>query len=650
MSNHLRNETSPYLLQHAENPVEWYPWGEEAFMKARDEDKPIFLSIGYSTCHWCHVMAHESFEDAETAALLNRGFVSIKVDREERPDIDNVYMAACQAMTGSGGWPLSVFLTPEKKPFYVGTYFPKTAQYGMPSFSNLLHAILEAWAHERENLIRSADTLTTVLATQQNRTFLSEKENPIERGLSALVNSFDRVNGGFGRAPKFPAPQNFLFLLQRYEKYGDAHALHMATFTLERMYAGGMFDHIGGGFCRYSTDRRFLVPHFEKMLYDNALLILTYAKAYELTDDRFYLDVAERTAAYLLREMRSNNGGFYSAQDADSEGQEGLYYVFTPEETVAVLGKEAGDAFNACFDITNEGNFEGKSIPNLLEHPREPERFEAEKQALLAYRKARAHLMTDDKALTFWNALAITAFCALYRVSGKDDYLNTALSTDAFLEVHAIRGENLFTSVKDGKTGSHAFLDDRAGLALAKLALYDATLDRTFLDAAAKQAEIAVKEFFDSDIGGFFFTGTGNETLLFRSKETADNALPSGNSIMSYVLLRLSVLAPDALSGGIMKKQFAYMKSQAALQPVAHTAFLTALSDQEQPPAKIVAVGAQDKETIPLLAPLGANVLLLEEQTAEYPLQNNRQTYYICRGVTCLPPTNELKKEWFMQH
>ena len=644
MSNRLAHETSPYLLQHAENPVAWYPWGEEAFQKARDEDKPVFLSIGYSACHWCHVMAHESFEDETTAGILNRGFVSIKVDREERPDIDNVYMAAAQAMTGSGGWPLSVFLTPEKKPFYAGTYFPKTARYGMPGFRDLLNAIDDAWKHDRENLIRSAETLTNAFAARNNRMPAVETERLVERGAAGLVNSFDRICGGFGHAPKFPAPHNLLFLLQRYEKTGDEHALHIAVFTLERMHAGGMFDHIGGGFCRYSTDRSFLVPHFEKMLYDNALLILAYSKAFELTGEQRFLKIAERTAAYLLREMRSEDGGFFASQDADSEGQEGRYYLFSPQETVAVLGEKVGKAFNACFDITEAGNFAGKSIPNRLKHPEQTDRFDAEKQVLLAYRRGRACLTTDEKTLTFWNALAAAAFCALYRVSGKEEYLLTALQTDAFLERNAIRGEALFASVKDGKTGSRAFLDDRAGLAAMKLALYGATLDRAYLDAAAEHAKIAVREYFDPADGGFFFSGEHNEALLFRFKDASDGALPSGNSIMAYVLTRLSVLAPDAVSAEVTEQHFAYMKTQAALAPSAHTAFLAALSDREQPPCRIVAVGAEDPRRIPLLAPLGSNVIVLDAQTAEYPLANGRQTFYVCRGFTCFPPTDTLSK------
>lgn len=645
MSNRLQNETSPYLLQHAENPVDWYPWGEEAFLKARAEDKPVLLSIGYSTCHWCHVMAHESFEDEETARILNRSFVSIKVDREERPDIDNVYMAACQAMTGSGGWPLTLFLTPEKQPFYGGTYFPKTAQYGMPGFGELLLAIKKAWAHDREDLLRSARSLTEALQTMQDHRPPSGSKNLIRRGLLDFAQSFDSTCGGFGYAPKFPVPHNLLFLLQQYEKDGDRDALHMAAYTLERMYAGGLFDHIGGGFCRYSTDRRFLVPHFEKMLYDNALLILTYSKAFELTHDSFFADVAQRTADYLLRDMRSEGGGFYSAQDADSGGQEGRYYLFTPEETLAVLGKEMGEAFNACFDITPAGHFEGKSIPNLLRHPREGEGFEAEKRALLSYRKRRAPLLTDTKVLTFWNGLAIAALSSLYRISGKDEYLAAALAADDYLERNAWEGGELFSSVTDGKRGSRAFLDDCAGLALGKLGLYDATLNETFLNAAVKLVEKTVQEYFDPRSGGFFFSGTGNETLLYRGKETADNALPSGNSILAYVLSRLGVLRPDTALQEVAKKHFAYMKDQAAQQPTAYAAFLLALSDWEQPPMQVVAVGAEEERKIPLLVPLGANVILRREQDDDYPLLNSRQTFYICRGFACLPPVNELTRE-----
>ena len=365
MSNRLKYETSPYLLQHKENPVDWYPWGNEAFERAKEEDKPIFLSIGYSSCHWCHVIAHESFEDNEIAELLNRYFISIKVDKEERPDIDSVYMAVCQAFTGSGGWPTSIFMSAEQKPFFAGTYFPKTSRGGMIGLKELLIAIHEKWNNDRDSLLGESDKIIA---------HLNNAENTPENADLGLTHSatavyehiYDNKNGGFGRAPKFPTPHNILFLLSYYERYKRNECLQMAEHTLMQMYRGGMFDHIGFGFCRYSTDKKFLVPHFEKMLYDNALLILAYCKAYNITKRTLYLEIAEKTADYILREMTSQEGGFYSAQDADSEGEEGKYYLFTPDEIIGVLGEKDGEAFNRHFDISNIGNFEGKNIPNLL--------------------------------------------------------------------------------------------------------------------------------------------------------------------------------------------------------------------------------------------------------------------------------------------
>ena len=642
MSNRLIYETSPYLLQHAENPVDWYPWGEEAFRKARDEDKPVFLSIGYSSCHWCHVMARESFSDQSVADRLNRSFISVKVDREERPDIDGVYMEACQAMTGSGGWPLNLFLTPDGKPFFAGTYFPKLTAYGVPGFSDLLDTVAQAWNDDRETLLASADAVTNALKTSDGPV---KETNAalIPKALDALRRSFDSENGGFGPAPKFPTPHTLLFLLQQYEKHADADALRMAETTLEHMATGGLFDHIGGGFCRYSTDRRFLVPHFEKMLYDNALLILCYSKAFELTANRRYLDVAVRCAAYLMRDMRSRDGGFYCAQDADSEGEEGSYYLFTPAEILAVLGMERGAAFCACFNITERGNFEGKSIPNLLAHPRTAERFDAELRMLDAYRRQRAALKTDDKHLTYWNALTVTALCALYRVSRDEAYLAAAVSAYRFIQSRLTRDGVLYASCKDGKTGSRAFLDDHAGLALAALALYDATLDPAYLDDSAGSMQEAVNAFFDVQAGGFFFTGAEHERLLIRSKEAYDGALPCGNSVMTYVLVRLTTLVPDRVPKHILEQQLVYMRSQAASYPRGYTAFLFALSDWEDPPAHLVAVGVgEEAKRLPLQAPLGTDVILLDHETAVYPMRNGKPTYYLCKDRSCLPPTDRM--------
>ena len=367
MSNHLKNQTSPYLIQHAENPVDWYPWCEEAFERARKEDKPVFLSIGYSTCHWCHVMAHESFEDEEIAEILNKNFVSIKVDKEERPDIDSIYMSVCQAITGSGGWPTTIFMTAEQQPFFAGTYFPKSSVNGHTGFKELLEAVTEKWNSDRDALIESAEEIIAFLDSKaSNAATFSDEKSLINQAMVQYERTFDEKYGGFGTAPKFPTPHNLLFLMRRYEKSGDKHALLMAEKTLTQMYRGGIFDHIGGGFSRYSTDQFFLVPHFEKMLYDNGLLIMAYSKAYQLTRKRMYRHAAEKTAEFIMREMTAPDGGFYSAQDADSDGEEGKFYLLEPEEIRQVLDEEGTKEFCRIFDITERGNFEGKNIPNLL--------------------------------------------------------------------------------------------------------------------------------------------------------------------------------------------------------------------------------------------------------------------------------------------
>ncbi|MBR5714761.1 MAG: thioredoxin domain-containing protein [Clostridia bacterium] len=643
MSNHLINETSPYLAQHSENPVDWYPWGEEALSKARSEDKPVFLSIGYSACHWCHVMAHESFEDAETAKLLNESFISIKVDREERPDIDIIYMEACRLMTGSGGWPLSIFMSPDGKPFYAGTYFPKTPMYGMPSFCDIIRAVISAWKNDRNALLKTSSAITNALSRETASS--APTGNLIEKALAEFTRSFDKAHGGFSQAPKFPSPHILLFLLQQYEKHGDENTLHMAELTLNHMYRGGLFDHIGGGFCRYSTDRFFLVPHFEKMLYDNALLILAYSKAYELTNNGLYLEVADKTADYLLREMKSEEGGFFSSQDADSDGQEGLYYLFTPDEVISVLGNDEGSAFNACYDITASGNFDGKSIPNLLKSDDDPKRFEEHKQKLYEYRSERCRLFTDDKILTFRNALAVTGLCALYRVSGREIYLESAREAYSFICKNLFRDKVLYASIHSGKTGNPAFLDDFAGIILCEIALYGATLEKPFLEAAKHHLKTVIGSFFDSNNGGFFFTNTDNEKLIVRPKETFDGAIPCGNSILTYAMSRLSVLAPEAVPDGILEKQLAFMKKEASPLPSGYSMLMIALSDLNEPPVKLIAVGAEKEKTrIPLFLPLGANIILLPNATEEYKLKDGKPTYYICQGRTCLPPVNELKK------
>ena len=642
MSNHLKNQTSPYLLQHAENPVDWYPWGQEAFSKARAEDKPIFLSIGYSTCHWCHVMAHESFEDLEIADILNKYYVSIKVDKEERPDIDSIYMAVCQAFTGSGGWPTSIFMTADQKPFFAGTYFPKVARYGLIGFKELLLIIHQKWKNERDALLCSADKIKEVF-NQHHVSASQADETLLDAALKWYKQNFNASFGGFGGTPKFPTPHNLLFLMQQYEKHGNTQALNMAEITLQKMYAGGLFDHIGYGFCRYSTDRYYLVPHFEKMLYDNALLILAYCKAYELTGRPFYLEVAEKTAFYILTEMTAPNGGFYSAQDADSDGEEGKYYVFTPEEIIGLLGQVDGTAFCERFGITKAGNFEGKNIPNLL-HAKDltDECFDPFLPALREYRRGRTHLHTDDKILTAWNALMVAALCRLYRCSRNPRYLEAAKRAQDFIENSLCSQNTLYVSFRDGKLSEHGFLDDYASYIFALLSLYDATLERTFLCRAVQLTREAVIQYYDPEHGGFYLSGTDNETLLFRPKECYDGALPSGNSLIAYVLVRLNALLPDQSTENILNKQLAYMAGEAEQSPAGFSMFLMALSDFLEPPVLITAVpNGEDLSGLPFVLPSDAIVKVLDRPSKEYKLLNDEATFYVCQNQSCLPPMNK---------
>lgn len=643
MSNRLKYETSPYLLQHKENPVDWYPWGSEAFERAKEEDKPIFLSIGYSSCHWCHVIAHESFEDNEIAELLNRYFISIKVDKEERPDIDSVYMAVCQAFTGSGGWPTSIFMSAEQKPFFAGTYFPKTSRGGMIGLKELLIAIHEKWNNDRDSLLGESDKIIA---------HLNNAENTPENADLGLTHSatavyehiYDNKNGGFGRAPKFPTPHNILFLLSYYERYKRNECLQMAEHTLMQMYRGGMFDHIGFGFCRYSTDKKFLVPHFEKMLYDNALLILAYCKAYNITKKTLYLEIAEKTADYILREMTSQEGGFYSAQDADSEGEEGKYYLFTPDEIIGVLGEKDGEAFNRHFDISNIGNFEGKNIPNLLSSDPADKSFDTFLPQLVLYRKKRYSLHLDDKILTSWNSLMIAAICELYLVSKKDIYLSTAQKAAAFIQKYLCKDDTLYVSFREGKCGVIGFLDDYAAYIFAMLSLYKATLHREYLKLAGRFCEKAISDFGDNT-GGFYLYGNNSEELILRPKETYDGAIPSGNSLMAYNLVRLSLITSDEKYKITAEQQLNFLASKAQYLP-GYAMFLTALLEYDEPPMKVTVVLDEqaDSNNIPLAVPLDAAVSLLPQPTEEYPLKNGKTTYYVCKGHSCMPATNDLNE------
>ncbi len=647
MQNHLQNQTSPYLLQHVNNPVDWYPWGDEAFRKAKEEDKPIFLSIGYSTCHWCHVMAHESFEDMNIADILNRYFVSIKVDKEERPDIDSVYMSVCQALTGSGGWPTTIFLTPEQKPFYAGTYFPKTAKYGKVGLEQLLLVIHQKWITDRADLLESAEEILSFL-DKQRMSETHRHETDITDILSTAVSLYKRIHdekyGGFGEAPKFPTPHNLLFLMRYYEKNHDKDALKMAEKTLLQMYRGGMFDHIGGGFSRYSTDRFFLVPHFEKMLYDNALLILAYSKAYEITQNSTYLSAAEKTATYIMREMLSGEGGFCSAQDADSEGVEGKYYLFEPQEIRNVLGEEAGEAFNRYFDITEKGNFEGKNIPNLLRNSIITEWDNGQLEKLYEYRKHRYPLHLDDKILTSWNGLMIAAMCHLYRVTGEESYLSVAKQGQDFIERYLCEKNTLYVSYRNGLHSKEGFLDDYANEIFALLALYEATLEKKYLERAKQFCEKVMGDFYDRQKGGFFLYGREGEQLILQPKETYDGAMPSGNSVMAYNLVRLYWITSEDKYEKAAKQQLEFIAKEAEQYPVAYAMFLCALLDYVDMPDKITIVvkDRQDLKELACRISLNTIVCVVEEASKEYPLKDDRTTFYVCKGHSCFPPMNEL--------
>lgn len=644
--NHLKNQTSPYLLQHADNPVNWYPWCEEAFIKARQEDKPIFLSIGYSTCHWCHVMAHESFEDNEIATILNEHFISIKVDKEERPDIDSIYMSVCQALSGSGGWPTTIFMTPEQKPFFAGTYFPKYAKWGSIGFLELLNTIAQKWKTERNTLLESAEQILEFLRKEKpTLSKISKKPEQIFASALHIYNqTFDHVHGGFGDAPKFPSPHNLLFLMHYYEKTNDASVMDMVNKTLLQMYRGGIFDHIGGGFSRYSTDAYFLVPHFEKMLYDNALLILAYSKAYELTHNVLYLGVAEKTASYILNEMRSPRGGFYSAQDADSDGIEGKYYLFEKMEILKVLGTENGTLFCRYFDITEKGNFEGKNIPNLLQTNLITTRYNEFLPKLYDYRKNRYPLHLDDKILTSWNGLMIAALCHLYRITKNEFYLGAAEQAQTFIENKLCECDSLFVSWRDGQHSGKGFLDDYANEIFALLTLYEATFEKSYLTRARVLCDKTLSLFYDKQASGFFLNGSENETLIMRPKETYDGAMPSGNSMMTYNLLRLSHYFKDENYASFAEQQIQFMLSECASYPCGYAMFLTALLDYAKQPTTITIV-LKDKKDLTGLAyklPLNTIVTILEEPAADYPMKNEKTTYYVCKGQSCQPASNEL--------
>ena len=618
------------------------------------------------TCHWCHVMERESFEDLQVADYLNDKFVSIKVDKEERPDIDSIYMNVCQALTGSGGWPLTIIMTEEQKPFFAGTYFPKESMYGRMGLMELLAAITDKWRDDRESLQAAGQRITEATAGFFNREASDKMPDKasIERAYRDLKEDYDSQYGGFGHPPKFPTPHNLMFLLRYHYITGDRDALKMLEETLAHMYRGGIFDHIGYGFARYSTDSRWLVPHFEKMLYDNALLIMIYLEAWQLTQNPLFKDVAEKTLSYVKREMTLEAGGFYSAQDADVDGEEGKYYTFTPDEIAGILDKEESEKFCRYFDIKAKGNFEGKNIPNLIHNPSYfagSSDINAMLPRVSKYRYERYKLHKDDKVLTSWNALMIAAHAKASRVLGNEEYLETASSSFAFVLNNMTEAAGrLLISWRDGTAKGKGLLDDYAYMAWASLELYEATLDDKYLSFSAQAINEILERFADSE-GGFFLNPKDGEALIFRPKEQYDGAMPSGNSVAAYCLAKLYLLTGDARWQKEADRQLSFYYPAFSGQPRAYTFALMALMLRTYPTAEIVCLARDNKNAKELARKFGGRfmpqhsvVLKTDENAAalgeaaaftkDYKLPEGRdEAYYLCQNQSCSPPVYDLE-------
>jgi uncharacterized protein YyaL (SSP411 family) len=658
-ANRLQHETSPYLLQHSHNPVDWYPWGEEALERARREDKPILLSIGYSACHWCHVMERESFEDERIARAMNENFVNIKVDREERPDLDQIYMGAVQAMTGSGGWPLTVFLLPSGEPFFGGTYFPNEDRYGRPGFPKVLAIIVDAYRQKHGELVQNARYLTERL-NQSTQTSADELPTValLEQNMRTLGSRFDTREGGFGPAPKFPPSMNIDFLLRYTYRTHDELALHMAMFTLDKMAYGGMYDQVGGGFHRYSTDEYWLVSHFEKMLYDNALLSRVYLDAFRATKKPLYKQIAEETLDYVIREMRDPNGGFYSAQDADSEGVEGKFYVWDLDEFRRIVGEDA-ELLAHYFDVSERGNWEHH---NILHVSRPPDLFSklekispedlqtkvaAAKVKLYAERDKRIKPARDEKILTDWNGLMLRAMAEAAFYLKREDYKRVAVNNADFLLRTVWDGTRLLHNFKDGRARFNAYLDDYANLADGLLALYALTFDYKWLEHTVAIVDRMIDRFWDDKNGAFFFTGKDHEPLISRTKDFFDNATPSGNSVAADVLVRLAALLDrnDYRERGaeLFKSCMNMMKQY----PSGFGRMLAGVDFFLGPSRELALVGASDdfldvvrRQYLPRIVVAAGNdnrLPLLQNR----PAVDGRPTAYVCENFTCRQPVTD---------
>jgi len=637
--NHLEGQTSPYLLQHVHNPVDWYPWGEQALARARSEGKPIFLSIGYAACHWCHVMERESFEDHAIAKLLNDSFVSIKVDREERPDLDEIYMTAVQMMTGQGGWPLNMFLTPEGKPFYGGTYFPPDDRYGRSGFPRVLAAIKDAWENRRDEIDEAAGGMAARIAEAGEISADSSGTiGSAEAALAAadLAARFDPTWGGFGQAPKFPPHGAIALLLREHARTGEPVPRRMATVTLDRMAMGGMYDQIGGGFARYSVDERWLVPHFEKMLYDQALLVPVYVDAWLLTGAEIYRAVVLETLDFVRRELTDSEGGFHSSLDADSEGHEGKFYVWTPAEIEAVLGPEDGRDFCAAYDVTLAGNFEGKNIPNLSDATvSERERFRPMREKLLAARASRVRPGTDDKVLASWNGLMITAFARAHQAFGRPQDLEAARRAADFVLGTMRKEGRLLAAWRGGHAHLNAYLDDYAFVARSLVDLHEAGFETRYLDVAVELARFSIERFAGPE-GAWYFTSDDHEALIARTKSRWDGALPAGAGVIAETLLRLALHRGDDALREAGEKTLADLAPLVKRQPSAFASALTAAGYAGLAPLEVKIAGRPDDPRARELLSAVRSAYLPARSIAWRP--DETAAVLLCHGGACDAP------------
>ena len=683
--NHLSGSKSPYLLQHADNPVDWYPWGEEAFARAKKEDKPIFLSIGYATCHWCHVMEHESFEDEAVAALMNEAFINIKVDREERPDIDQVYMSVCQMLTGGGGWPLTIIMTPDKEPFYAATYIPKESRYGRIGMVDLIPRIRQLWDSDRDKITATSQQILAGLEKMDTRSAGGSLEpTVIDDAFTQLAGRYDATHGGFGSAPKFPSPHNLVFLTRYWRQTGNEQALAMVSRTLEQMRFGGVYDQIGFGFHRYSTDTEWLVPHFEKMLYDQAMLIMAYTEAWLATSNPIFEHTVREIVTYVLRDMTSPEGAFYSAEDADSEGEEGLFYLWTLAEVEEILGKEDAALVASAWNLSAEGNYTdevkgtrtGRNIPHLSEsHAATADTlqmtqkdFEKRLQLLRArlfdIRENRVHPLKDDKVLADWNGLMAAALASAGRVFDEPEWIRAAERATGFVldEMHTSKGRMLHR-YREGEASIPAFLDDHVFMTTAMLELYDATFNSRYLERALELQQRTIELFWDKTRGGFFFTAADNEALLVRQKEVYDGAIPSGNSMAADNFVRLARLTGDEENLETAGKIFSAFAADAGRLPSAHTQLVGAVQRAAGPSLEVVIAGDPGADdTAALIAtvremylphaavllvpsgPTGAAIRKLAPFTEAYTPVQGKAAAYVCQDFTCQLPTTDPDK------